>query len=139
MNGIEFSTTSSYEEITMAAPEQMRAGVEAYLNGLASKDAEGLTNLFADDAVFEDPYGSEPKVGRDAIRAHFDGATQYDMTLDLQELRIAGDAAAAFFTVAMSIGGQEYNSAPIDVFTFNDDGKIIGLRAYWGDHDYSKS
>lgn len=123
----------------MATPEQIRAGVEAYLSGLAKKDAEGLTNLFADDAVFEDPYGSEPKVGRDAIRTHFDGAAQYDMTLELQELRIAGDAGAAFFTVSMSVGGQEYNSAPIDVFTFNDEGKVTNLRAYWGEHDYSKS
>lgn len=122
----------------MATPEQMRAAVEAYLNGLVNKDAAGLTDLFADDAVFEDPYGSEPKVGREAIRGHFDGAAQFDMTTELQQLRIAGDAAAAFFTVRMTVGDQEYSSAPIDVFTFNDEGKITNMRAYWGEHDYSK-
>lgn len=49
--------------------------------------------------------------------------------------RIAGGEAAFQLEVRTVADGVTYALAPIDVTTFDDDGLITGLRAYWGDDD----
>lgn len=39
---------------------------------LNAADVDGLLELYADEVTFEDPVGSGPLSGRDALRAHFE-------------------------------------------------------------------
>ena len=55
----------------MSRPTTTGKVLEHYLEAHASCDLETVVDLFCDDAVLEDPAGSEPHVGRAAIRAFF--------------------------------------------------------------------
>ncbi|MGW0176754.1 nuclear transport factor 2 family protein [Rhodococcus sp. NPDC003322] len=121
----------------MTSPDLIRAGVTNYLAYLQEGDAAKLTALFAEDGVIEDPEGSVPKAGTAAIRAHFDLASQSELRTSLLALRITDSSAAAFFRVISVYEGQTYVSSPIDTFTFDDNGLITYMRAYWGEADYT--
>ena len=38
---------------------------------ISAGDLDGLLDLYADEVTFEDPVGSGPRTGREALRAHF--------------------------------------------------------------------
>jgi steroid Delta-isomerase len=121
----------------MPSADQIRHGVDKYVRLLQEGTAEELTNLFAEGAELVDPAGTPAKTGHAAIRAHFDLAAPYDMTTELLAARIAGDSAAAYFRVTTKTTDGVFVSAPIDVFMFDDEGKVTSLRAYWGPDDYT--
>ncbi|MFC7158148.1 nuclear transport factor 2 family protein [Pseudidiomarina halophila] len=49
--------------------EQRSKVVEAYIQAFEDRNAEAVMALYADEATVEDPYGTEPIKGRDAIYA----------------------------------------------------------------------
>lgn len=57
----------------------------------------------------------------------------------LLTVRIAGGQAAFQFELASTVGDKTYTLAPIDVMTFDDDGKITSMRAFWGNDDMEVS
>lgn len=112
--------------------ETMLAAPAKYLEALAAKDLEGILALYADDAVVEDPVGTDPHVGIAAIREFYKGAVAFDLEAALDgQVRLAGSEVAFPFTVKNISGGIAVHI--IDVFKFNDEGKIISMRAFWGD------
>jgi steroid delta-isomerase len=54
-------------------------------------------------------------------------------------VRVAGGEAAFLFELRTRVGEQTYTLAPIDVMTFDDNGKITSMQAYWSDADMSVS
>ena len=55
----------------MPTEATMKAVLQAYLDHFNAGDADGLTSLFTADANVEDPVGSPPHIGTEAIRACF--------------------------------------------------------------------
>ncbi len=105
------------------------ATVHRYVEAFEKSDISIIRDMYAQDAVVEDPVGSEPHVGIDAIVAFYEGALAAGAKLELTgEVRCAGNAAAFPFKVIMP--GIEI--APIDVFEFNEEGKVQSMKAYWG-------
>ena len=103
--------------------------VETYLSAVSRGDVEQVMALYADHATVEDPVGTEPKVGADAIRKFYGDAAQ--MSINLQgtgPVRCAGNAAA--FPFRLSMQGLEIDV--IDVFEFDENGKVVSMKAYWG-------
>ena len=49
--------------------------------------------------------------------------------------RIAGGQAAFCFEVATVTPDATFVLAPIDVMTFDDEGRITSMRAFWGPGD----
>ena len=47
--------------------------------------------------------------------------------------------AAFLFELRTKAGDRTYTLAPIYVMTFDDDGRITSMRAYWSDADMSVS
>ena len=47
--------------------EHMKEAVEAYIRLFNAQDADGIADLYADDATVIDPMGTPPKQGREAI------------------------------------------------------------------------
>lgn len=116
--------------LIMADSDPKIACVRAYVAAFEAGDAVAAAALFADDATVEDPYGSAPMRGRDAIAAFYARAMQGSAKLALTgPVRVAGDAAAFAFTATVAAGGIEIDI--IDVFRFNAARKIVSMQAFW--------
>lgn len=114
----------------MPDPSLMEAAVQAYFDGFRRHDLETIAALFADDATAEDPVGTPRHEGIAAIRAFYTESIATGAVLEPQgAIRIAADYAAfAFHAVVPGMGHVEV----IDTFRFNEDGKIIEMRAFFG-------
>lgn len=107
--------------------------VDSYLRGLNEKDLELILSLYAENGSVEDPVGSKVIKGMPALRKFYGGAVTID--LDLKRtgpVRIAGVEAAFPFELIMEVNGTKMKSQIIDVFRFDDEGKIVEMRAFWG-------
>jgi steroid delta-isomerase len=109
--------------------EHMIAVVNGYMDAFEHKDISIIRNMYAADAVVEDPVGSEPHEGIDAILGFYEGALAMGPKLALTgPVRCAGSSAAFPFQVSMG----DMTMDIIDVFDFDDQGKVKHMRAYWG-------
>jgi steroid Delta-isomerase len=117
----------------MPTPEQMTAAVHAYVEAFAKGDVSIIDSIFADDATVEDPIGTPIHNGKEAILAFYSGAMQTGAKLELQEpVRIVQDYAAFAFAVVLDFDGSIKKIDVIDTFKFDDAGKVIEMRAFWG-------
>ncbi len=118
-----------------ASRERVREVVDRYVELVASGSADQIVALYAEDAVVEDPVGSEPRLGHAAIRDFYSTLDGLDQRTRLLAVRIAGGEAAVHFEVVTLADGATYTLAPVDVMAFDDDGRITSMRAYWADED----
>ena len=103
--------------------------VHRYVESFDKGDIGIIREIYASNATVEDPVGSEPHQGLDAICAFYEGALAAGAKLALTgNPRCAGNAVAFPFQVQMP--GMKIEV--IDVFEFNEHGKIDSMRAYWG-------
>lgn len=116
----------------MASLEDKKRAVARYIETVSAGDLDGILSLYAEDATLEDPVGSAPVVGHAAIRAFYERATKMGIRLEpTGPVRIAGDEAAFPFRVS-TVGGPKMTIDVIDVFRFDEAGKVVSMRAYWG-------
>ena len=117
----------------MPTEEQKLAAVHAYIAAFDAGDPQAATALFAADAVVEDPVGSPPKVGTDAIREFYTMSMATGAKLELLgDPRCVADYVAFPFAVKLDMNGNRMTIDVIDTFRLNDDGKIIEMRAFFG-------
>ena len=106
---------------------------ETYTRSLEASDLETLFDLFADDASIEDPVGTPLREGKEVLRAFYAEACQGVAKAELTgSPRLAGNEVAFPFTVTAGTPEQEITINIIDVFRFNDAGKVATMRAFWG-------
>ncbi|MFI9535125.1 nuclear transport factor 2 family protein [Nocardia fusca] len=118
---------------------EIRDVVEQYVKLVGSGPTSAIVDLYAPDAVIEDPIGTEPKQGHQAIREFYDviAGLERETSLAPETVRIAGNHAAFVFTLVTRAGGQRMTLSPIDTMEFDAEGRIIRMRAYWGADDMS--
>ncbi|HCS28784.1 MAG TPA: steroid delta-isomerase [Spongiibacteraceae bacterium] len=105
------------------------AAVHRYVEAFDRSDINIIKELYADDATVEDPVGTDIHHGIDAIVAFYEGSLKNDIKLQLSgDPRCAGSEVA--FPFQVNAGGMTIDV--IDVFKFNDAGKVISMRAFWG-------
>lgn len=122
----------------MPTVEQMQAAVHAYVEGFATADVEAIVALFAADAVVEDPVGTPPKEGHDAIRAFYSFSVGTGAKLHLEgPIRVGPDYAAFAFQVRLTLDGKAATVDVIDVFRFDDAGKVRRMEAYFGPGNFT--
>lgn len=120
-------------QMTNVNKETMEAAVDAYMKALNESDLDGIMALYADNATVEDPVGSDPYVGSEAVRTFYMQATSMDIDADRTGPgRAAGNEIAFPFTIAIKSTDAPMLIRVIDVFKFNDDGKVVSMRAFWG-------
>lgn len=112
----------------------IRSTVERYVESHTAGDVEGIVACFAAGARVEDPVGSEPHVGTDALRTFF--ATVHSMADSLElrltgPIRVAADQAAFPMQAISRIGDTTMEIDIIDVMSFDDAGLVTDMRAYW--------
>ncbi len=115
--------------------ETISATVRRYLELVASGSDDDILDLFSSDASVEDPVGSEPLVGREAIRTLYTSLSAVDRQTELLSLRICGFEAAFQFAITFDAGEGRMRLEPIDTLTFDADAKITSLRSYFSASD----
>lgn len=119
----------------MPSVDQMRATVESYLALVATGTAEQITALYADDAFLEDPVGSEPKRGREAILEFYKVIEPIERSTQLLSFKAGGDTAVFAFRIITVFGELTVELEPTDIMVFADDGRIASMRAVWSPDD----
>jgi steroid delta-isomerase len=106
------------------------AMVHKYVEAFDKQDLNIIREIYSEDAIVEDPVGTDVHVGIDAVCAFYEGALGSGAKLSLSgEPRCSGNAVAFPFQVKMP--GVIIDI--IDVFEFNDQGKVNSMKAYWSD------
>lgn len=117
----------------MSTPEDNAATVERYLAELAKGDADAIADLYAGDATVEDPVGGEVHIGRQAIHGFYSNVPGTGNETEVVTLRTLGHEAAFFWRLTVDLGdGGKLRIDIISTMTFDDEGKIASMKAYWG-------
>lgn len=103
------------------------AAVERYFEAFEKGDLQIIRDLYADDATLEDPVGSEVHRGIQAVCAFYEGPLKAVTLTPTGPPRCAGNAVA--FPFQVELPGSCVQA--IDVFEFDDAGKIVSMKAYW--------
>lgn len=105
------------------------AMAERYVEAFEKADIGIIREIYAPDATVEDPVGTDVHQGLEAICQFYENSLGAGAKLTLTgPARCAGNAMA--FPFKVTLPGMEIEV--IDVFEFNDDGKIVSMKAYWG-------
>lgn len=122
----------------MLTEDHMKSAPQQYIDGFTARNADKIIALFADDATIEDPVGGGKIVGgKAAISEMYRGGVKVVTAMELSA-PIRGshsNAAAMAFDFEMEFDGKRMRTSAIDVMEFNEDGKIVRMRAYWGPSD----
>ena len=108
--------------------------IRRYQATFSAEDREGWLALFTDDAVLEDPVGSPPHEGREAIAAFWDAVharTERGSVRMTQGPAVCGLEAAWAFELDVTVKGRRSLVEIIDHGTFTEDGRIRRIRAFW--------
>jgi uncharacterized protein (TIGR02246 family) len=105
--------------------EAVQSAIATYFGAIRAMDANAVAEAFATDGVSNDPVGSPPHEGRDAIRQFIQGAMaateRIESTAD--NVFIAGDSAAFKWSMQLTTKrGQSVTFEGIDVIQVNDQG-----------------
>ncbi|TEU04726.1 MAG: steroid delta-isomerase [Dehalococcoidia bacterium] len=121
----------------MEASEKLEY-VKRYINGVSAHDIEAIKAIYDDNATVEDPVGTDPHVGIDAICKFYEQAFNAELKLELAgPVRYAGNAAVFPFVCTVILGDSKLKIDAIDIFEFNQNGKVQTMRAYWGPENCS--
>jgi steroid delta-isomerase len=114
----------------MPSREQVEASVRAYVEAVGRQDLDATVGLFAEDARQEDPVGTPPNVGREAIRSFFERAFRGTFSTTLAgPLLVTGDHAAVHFVITVPTDGDPVVVRVVDLIRFDEAGRIAELRA----------
>ena len=107
--------------------------VNRYLELLAKGQADAIADLYATDATVEDPVGGEVHIGRQAIHGFYSNVPGTNNETEVVTLRALGNEVAFFWRLIVDLGeGGKMTIEIISVMTFDDEGKIASMKAYWG-------
>ncbi|MGI9276797.1 MAG: nuclear transport factor 2 family protein [Endozoicomonas sp.] len=122
----------------MISTKIIKGTLEKYIQLVDASDIDGIIALYADNATVEDPVGTEPYVGIEAIDAFYrNGLGQMKVNAELTgqvRTTTANEGAMPFVVRAVTEEGTMIINV-IDVMKFNDEGKIISMKAYWSYED----
>ncbi|MCU0309457.1 MAG: nuclear transport factor 2 family protein [Acidimicrobiales bacterium] len=106
---------------------------DRYIAGVAAGDVDAVMALYGADPVVEDPIGSEPKRGRDAVRAFYQGVVDMGVKLSMARVGpvcVVGDEAGFMFRIDIDLGETTMSMTTLDTMIFDADGLIVSMRAY---------
>src|SRR5205823_5170776 len=88
----------------VVSKEAIQSAVAAYFGASRAMDANAVAEAFAPDGVSNDPVGTPPHVGRDAIRQFMHGVIAESQRVEstADDVFIAGDSAAVKWTVQLT-------------------------------------
>jgi len=115
-------------------PEQIEAIVTDVFNKFAAFDAVGTANLYAPDGTIEDPVGTTPVQGTQAIIAYLETYPTILNEIRVQafDVTVAGQEAAIKWRLCFKTKtGNVFFVDGIGIFKINADGKVQSDREYF--------
>ncbi len=109
--------------------------VNRYVELLATGSADELAALYTPDATVEDPVGSGVRHGSDEIRELYSRVEKQVRTVELLSMHVNGNEAAFLARLTVITGDIRTTIDGIDVMTFDDQGRITSMRAFWSAPD----
>ncbi len=119
----------------MPSANEIIASVHEYIRRLGTAASADIAALYAEDATVEDPVGGKIRRGREEISAFYSALDPVDTSAELLRMRASGDQAAFHMRVVTTTPDQVITIEPIDVMTFDEQGLITAMRAFWGPQD----
>lgn len=116
--------------------EHMKKAMQYYIDRINGIYHEGAENLFGEKYILKDPLGTRTLT----IDTSFSGDdfADQDVIFAPQRAELVSpisttydNHAAMAFKLYMGVGDDTVAIDIIDVMTFNDEGKIIEVNAYW--------
>lgn len=139
-----FAATAAAQEVAVtrfpvedpAAPDPaaVEGWVARYFEGTRSGDAQTWARAFAPDAVLDDPVGAGVKDTPEAILAQGEGFVAAFDEIGLHEtfVHVVGREAVAHWQGrGTTPDGQEVTFEGVNLFTFDDEGRITELRGFF--------
>jgi steroid Delta-isomerase len=134
-----FLVASSAARVEAAAapqltPEQIEAVIEDVFNGLAAFDTPRVVSHFAPDAVIEDPVGTPPIQGTQAIAAYLETFPALFSQVKLYSLdtKVCGQEVAVNWRLRFKThAGNVFFLEGVGIFKFNQEGKIQTEREFF--------
>ena len=141
MAHMEGAPVSVEAERTAEPPNARELGIRSRA-AVEAGDRDGWLDLFAEDAVVEDPIGPSPfdpqgkgHQGREAIAAFYDNviAPSEAITFEIMHSYLCGDEVADVGIITTTIAGGTHQAVVHGVYTYrtNGAGKLAALRAFW--------
>ena len=119
----------------MPTAKEINATIQAHCDTLSDHDKEGWLALWADDTVLEDPVGVDTYRGIEGLRTSFwklvDDLSPMKLWLERDVIVCGNEAIAILQGVVTREGAMQHVGPLVDHFTFNDEGKITMMRAFW--------
>ena len=115
-------------------PEQIEAIVTDMFNKFTAFDAQGTTNAFAADGTNEDPVGSTPIQGTQAILAYQESFPTILNEIRIQsfDIRVCGQEATVKWRLRFKTKtGNVFFVDGIGIFKINENGKVQSDREYF--------
>ena len=108
-----------------------------------AKDKQNWLDLFAEDAIVQDPIGKSPldpdgngHKGKDAIETFYDTViANGNIEFNILESIPCADECANFAQIINVVGDVKIETKMIVIYRVNSNDKIVSLRAFW---DYEK-
>ena len=119
----------------MPSTEDIERVYEQYAAAWSRLDIDAVLGLFASDAVVHDPVDGPALEGVEAIREYFSRGLAFVRAVRLSgPVRVSRDCrhAAACIEVEENVGDGIKVLEAIDVWSFDDDGRISTMNAYFG-------
>lgn len=117
----------------MIETARMEAAVQSYVDSYNRGDLDAIVDLFAEDATVEDPVGSPLKNGHGEITGFFKAGIDMGAKLTLDgPVRCVANNAAFAFHVTLDWDGKTTRIDVIDTFRFDEVGKVVEMRAFFG-------
>ncbi len=115
----------------MNSPDEIRSLVNRYIDMMNSNDIDGIMALYAEGAVSEDPVGGPAHEGKEAIQ-NFYAAVTPALHVELKgSVCVAANSCAFLLLARHEFESHSSYLDATDVFTFNEEGKIIHMQAFW--------
>ena len=115
--------------------EKVQSALDNYVLAYKNNDKELFRSLWDDRAIFEDPVGSKPCNGIEAICAFWDFGHSDGMEIKPTNVEPVICSNAGFLNAVMEVRNINDNSgmdiAIVDHFIVNAEGKIESGRAFW--------
>jgi steroid delta-isomerase len=122
----------------MSSPEDNAKTVRRYLELASQGKPDDIAELYAEDGTVEDPVGGEVHIGRKAIRGFYEALPTTGAEAEVVTLRALGNEAAFYWALIVDLGGGKMRIEIISTMTFNEEGKIASMKAYWGPENISQ-
>ena len=102
-----------------------------YMAAVSAHDLDTLMALFAPDAEQQEPVGTPPNLGHEAIRGFFEASRQVPFTMTrMGPVTVVGNRALFMARVRIELADGIREMTTADVFTVDDQCRIVELLAF---------